>query len=110
MQTGGAPGNPPAHGASLGCVVGFLAVRLPESANLRAYAFYLLRLTGTDTATWPYRRRRAMLESLFATRRLSAPWALCPSINACSAGTAGSSADGLIVLRRVGQPGRWTSR
>ncbi|MER6113757.1 ATP-dependent DNA ligase [Streptomyces hirsutus] len=42
-------------------------------------AFDLLRLSGTDTTSWPYRRRRVALESVFATRRLSAPWALCPS-------------------------------
>lgn len=28
---------------------------------------------------WPYRRRRAALESVFAARQLSASWALCPS-------------------------------
>ncbi len=38
-----------------------------------------LRLTGTDTAGWPYGRRRAMLECMFTGRRLSDPWALCPS-------------------------------
>lgn len=38
-----------------------------------------LRLSGTDTTGWPYRRRRAALESVLAARRLSAPWALCPS-------------------------------
>ncbi|MFI2196898.1 hypothetical protein ACH49O_30465 [Streptomyces coeruleorubidus] len=42
-------------------------------------AFDLLRLSETDTTLWRYRRRRAALESLFAARRLSAPWALCPS-------------------------------
>ncbi|WP_331718607.1 hypothetical protein OG985_49455 (plasmid) [Streptomyces sp. NBC_00289] len=42
-------------------------------------AFDLLRLSGTDTTSWPYRRRRAALESVFADRRLSAPWVLCPS-------------------------------
>ncbi|MER6162728.1 ATP-dependent DNA ligase [Streptomyces sp. NPDC001868] len=42
-------------------------------------AFDLLRLSGTDTTGWPYRRRRAALESVFTARRLSAPWALCPS-------------------------------
>ncbi|MFF9128539.1 ATP-dependent DNA ligase [Streptomyces sp. NPDC014889] len=42
-------------------------------------AFDLLRLSGTDTTGWPYRRRRAALESVFAGRQLSAPWALCPS-------------------------------
>ncbi len=39
----------------------------------------LLRLSGADTTGWPYRRRRAALESMFAARRLSAPWVLCPS-------------------------------
>jgi hypothetical protein len=39
----------------------------------------LLRLSGTDTTVWPYRRRRAALESVFAGRRLSTPWAPCPS-------------------------------
>ncbi|MFE9687803.1 hypothetical protein [Streptomyces sp. NPDC006285] len=34
---------------------------------------------GTDTTTWPYRRRRAALEELFRAHRLTAPWALCPS-------------------------------
>ncbi|MER7694125.1 ATP-dependent DNA ligase [Streptomyces sp. NPDC097610] len=42
-------------------------------------AFDLLRLSGTDTTGWPYRRRRAALESVFAARRLIAPWVLCPS-------------------------------
>jgi ATP-dependent DNA ligase len=42
-------------------------------------AFDLLRLSGTDTTGWPYRGRRAALESLFAARQLSAPWTLCPS-------------------------------
>ncbi|MGW4599234.1 ATP-dependent DNA ligase [Streptomyces sp. NPDC004457] len=42
-------------------------------------AFDLLRLSGTDTIGWPYRRRRAALESVFAARRLVAPWTLCPS-------------------------------
>jgi len=28
---------------------------------------------------WPYQRRRAALESMFAARRLIAPWVLCPS-------------------------------
>ncbi|MGW2287041.1 ATP-dependent DNA ligase [Streptomyces phaeochromogenes] len=79
MQTGGAPGNLPAHAASLGCVVGFLAVRVPESTNLLASAFDVLRLAGTDALAWPYRRRRAALEGLFAEHKLTAPWALCPS-------------------------------
>ncbi|WUH07381.1 ATP-dependent DNA ligase (plasmid) [Streptomyces violaceus] len=50
-----------------------------DSANLRASAFDLLRLAGTDTTSWPYRRRRNALEALFVERKLTAPWALCPS-------------------------------
>ncbi|MFK4070460.1 ATP-dependent DNA ligase [Streptomyces sp. NPDC029674] len=42
-------------------------------------AFDLLRLSGTDTTSWPYRRRRAALESMFAAHGLTAPWTLCPS-------------------------------
>ncbi|MFI1443215.1 ATP-dependent DNA ligase [Streptomyces fructofermentans] len=42
-------------------------------------AFDLLRLEGTDITRWPYRRRRAALESVFATHRPTTPWALCPS-------------------------------
>ncbi|MFI1720330.1 hypothetical protein [Streptomyces sp. NPDC020489] len=42
-------------------------------------AIDVLRLSGTDTTGWPYRRCRAALESGFAARRLSAPWVLCPS-------------------------------
>ncbi|MET7726648.1 hypothetical protein [Streptomyces mirabilis] len=34
----------------------------------------------TDTTGWPYRRHRATLESVFAARQMSAPWALCSSI------------------------------
>ncbi|MFJ4895037.1 ATP-dependent DNA ligase [Streptomyces sp. NPDC088788] len=42
-------------------------------------AFDLLRLSGNDVTSWPYRRRRAALESVFSARRLTAPWTLCPS-------------------------------
>ncbi|MDU0299859.1 MULTISPECIES: ATP-dependent DNA ligase [unclassified Streptomyces] len=55
------------------------AVRAAEEWPAHFVAFDLLRLSGTVTTGWPYRRRRAALESMFATRRLSAPWALCPS-------------------------------
>ncbi|MFK0172595.1 ATP-dependent DNA ligase [Streptomyces sp. NPDC090306] len=41
--------------------------------------FDVLRLAGTDTTGWPYRRRRAALERVFAARRLTGPWTLCPS-------------------------------
>jgi ATP-dependent DNA ligase len=34
---------------------------------------------GDDVTGWPYERRRAALEALFAERGLTAPWVLCPS-------------------------------
>ncbi|WP_235614041.1 ATP-dependent DNA ligase [Streptomyces olivochromogenes] len=55
------------------------AARAAEEWPAHFVAFDLLRLSGTDTTGWPYQRRRAALESVFAARRLSAPWALCPS-------------------------------
>jgi hypothetical protein len=55
------------------------AARAAEECTAHFVAFDLLRLSGTDTTSWPYRRRGAALESVFAARRLSAPWALCPS-------------------------------
>ncbi|GHD01478.1 hypothetical protein GCM10010313_14040 [Streptomyces violarus] len=55
------------------------AARAAEEWPAHFVAFDLLRLPGTDTTCWPYRRRRATLESVFAARRLIAPWALCPS-------------------------------
>ncbi|MEU3491233.1 ATP-dependent DNA ligase [Streptomyces massasporeus] len=55
------------------------AARAADEALAHFVAFDLLRLSGTDTTSWPYQRRRAALESLFAARRLTAPWALCPS-------------------------------
>ncbi|MFJ8704303.1 ATP-dependent DNA ligase [Streptomyces ardesiacus] len=55
------------------------ARRAAEKWPAHFVAFDLLRLSGTDTTSWPYRRRRAALESVFAARRLTAPWALCPS-------------------------------
>ncbi|MGW6487610.1 ATP-dependent DNA ligase [Streptomyces sp. NPDC055056] len=42
-------------------------------------AFDLLRLNGNDVITWPYRRRRTALESVFSARRLTTAWTLCPS-------------------------------
>ncbi|WP_371666800.1 ATP-dependent DNA ligase [Streptomyces sp. NBC_00289] len=42
-------------------------------------AFDLLRLSGTDTSSWPYCRRRAALDSVFADRQLSEPWVLSPT-------------------------------
>ncbi|MGW0574792.1 ATP-dependent DNA ligase [Streptomyces sp. NPDC002920] len=40
--------------------------------------FDLLEVAGTVLMQEPLRRRRAALEELFAARRLSAPWTLCP--------------------------------
>lgn len=34
---------------------------------------------GDDLTGWPYARRRAALEALFAERGLTTPWVLCPS-------------------------------
>ncbi|MET7920371.1 ATP-dependent DNA ligase [Streptomyces avermitilis] len=55
------------------------AARLAEQWPCHFVAFDLLRLAGTDTTAWPYRRRRAALEELFTEQDLSAPWTLCPS-------------------------------
>ncbi|WP_330323494.1 ATP-dependent DNA ligase [Streptomyces pseudovenezuelae] len=55
------------------------AARAAEEWPAHFVAFDLLRLSGMDTTSWPYRQRRAALESVFAARQLSAPWALCPS-------------------------------
>ncbi|MGY5061009.1 ATP-dependent DNA ligase [Streptomyces sp. 900105755] len=55
------------------------AARAADEWPAHFVAFDLLRLSGTDTTGWPYRRRRAALESMFAARRLSASWVLCPS-------------------------------
>ena len=55
------------------------AARAAEEWPAHFVASDLLRLSGTDTTGWPYRRRRAALESMFAIRRLIAPWVLCPS-------------------------------
>jgi ATP dependent DNA ligase domain len=41
-------------------------------------AFDLLELEGTQMLNWPYRERRAALESLFQGHGLHAPWALTP--------------------------------
>ncbi|MFC9131848.1 ATP-dependent DNA ligase [Streptomyces sp. NPDC057099] len=58
---------------------GTRAARAAEQWPAHFVAFDLLRLSGTDTRTWPYRRRRAALEAVFTAKGLSAPWALCPS-------------------------------
>ncbi|AYN43288.1 ATP-dependent DNA ligase [Streptomyces dangxiongensis] len=57
---------------------GARAARAADEWPAHFVAVDLLRLSGTDTISWPYRRRRAALESVFAARRLIAPWVLCP--------------------------------
>jgi ATP-dependent DNA ligase len=41
--------------------------------------FGLVHEGGTDLTGWPYARRRAALEALFADHSLTAPLTLCPS-------------------------------
>ncbi|MFF3713955.1 ATP-dependent DNA ligase [Streptomyces phaeochromogenes] len=110
MQTGGAPGNLPAHAASVGCVVGFLAVRVPESTNLLASVFDVLEAAGIEQLARPYRERRAVLEDLFAREVLGAPFTLCPNTTDRATaqdwldpawGTAGIEG---VVLKNPGQP------
>ncbi|MET8412663.1 hypothetical protein ABZV34_32025 [Streptomyces sp. NPDC005195] len=52
---------------------GAAAARAAEDWTAPFVGFDLLRLSGTDTTAWPYRRRRAALESMFAARGLSTP-------------------------------------
>ncbi|WP_344570559.1 hypothetical protein [Streptomyces axinellae] len=42
-------------------------------------AFDLLQLGEEVTMQLPYRRRRELLEDLFARQQLAAPWTLCPA-------------------------------
>ncbi|WP_405965724.1 ATP-dependent DNA ligase [Streptomyces sp. NBC_00723] len=66
-----------------------LQQRLPRRGSAGAAAatrwpahfvvFDVLRLAGTDTTAWSYRRRRSALEELFTDLRLQAPWTLTPS-------------------------------
>ncbi|MGW3160403.1 ATP-dependent DNA ligase [Streptomyces sp. NPDC001089] len=58
---------------------GAAAARAAEEWPAHFVAFDLLRLSGTDATAWPYRRRRAALQSMFTARRLTAPWTLSPS-------------------------------
>ncbi|MER0443049.1 ATP-dependent DNA ligase [Streptomyces sp. Edi4] len=51
-----------------------LGVRLPAFY----VAFDALQIDGTELLTRPYRDRRRILEGLFATHQLTAPWTLCP--------------------------------
>ncbi|WP_327349136.1 hypothetical protein [Streptomyces europaeiscabiei] len=49
------------------------AARAADERPAHFVAFDLLRLSGTDTTRWPYRRHRAALESVF-TRDASGRW------------------------------------
>ncbi|WP_058043840.1 ATP-dependent DNA ligase [Streptomyces roseifaciens] len=54
------------------------AVRAARQQPAHLIVFDLLELSGTVLLDQPLHERRAALEDLFATHRLSAPWALCP--------------------------------
>ncbi|MGA5143285.1 hypothetical protein [Streptomyces azureus] len=69
-------------------------------------AFDLLRLSGTNMTLWPYRWHRAALKSLYAVRRLSAPWALCQSTRLRRMPSGASTAregGGLVCRSRTSQ-------
>ncbi|WP_446590428.1 ATP-dependent DNA ligase [Streptomyces sp. LARHCF249] len=53
--------------------------RLVREQPAHLIAFDLLHHAGADLLTWPYRQRRAALESLFQGHGLHAPWALTPT-------------------------------
>lgn len=57
---------------------GAAAERAAELQPAHLVVFDLLEMADTVLMQEPLRRRRAALQELFATRRLSAPWALCP--------------------------------
>ncbi|MFE9637049.1 RNA ligase family protein [Streptomyces sp. NPDC006463] len=54
------------------------ARRLATSLPAYFIAFDILQQDGTELLNDPYRKRRARLEALFTTHRLSSPWTLCP--------------------------------
>ncbi|MFF8842060.1 DUF2188 domain-containing protein [Streptomyces sp. NPDC015127] len=53
--------------------------RFARDTPAHLIAFDLLQHAGAEMLTWPYRERRAALESLFQGHGLEAPWALSPS-------------------------------
>ncbi|MEU5147675.1 ATP-dependent DNA ligase [Streptomyces yangpuensis] len=57
---------------------GATARRLAAALPACFVAFDVLQQDGTELLHHPYRQRRLRLEGLFATRRLAAPWTLCP--------------------------------
>ncbi|MEU9272740.1 ATP-dependent DNA ligase [Streptomyces sp. NPDC048251] len=58
-----------------GSTAGAAATRWPA----HFVVFDVLRLAGTDTTAWSYRRRRTALDELFTDLRLQAPWTLTAS-------------------------------
>jgi hypothetical protein len=63
---------------------------------------------GGDVTGWPYERRRAALETLFADHRLEAPLTLCPSTTetAVACGWLAWTAAGLegLCFKRLDEP------
>lgn len=55
------------------------AAKLAVQEPAHLIAFDLLLHAGTTMLDWPYRERRAALESLFQGHGLAAPWALTPT-------------------------------
>ncbi|MET9118906.1 ATP-dependent DNA ligase [Streptomyces longwoodensis] len=70
--------------------------------------FDLVHADGADLTGWPYERRRAALEDLFAERRLEAPLTLCPSTTdpAVARGWLEWTAAGLegLCFKRLNEP------
>ncbi|MGW5348364.1 ATP-dependent DNA ligase [Streptomyces sp. NPDC004050] len=57
---------------------GRTAAALAEKTPAFFIAFDVLQQDGTELLTRPYHERRRILEDLFDTHHLSAPWTLCP--------------------------------
>jgi ATP-dependent DNA ligase len=72
--------------------------------------FDLVHEGGTDLTGWPYERRRAALEALFADHSLTAPLTLCPSTTdpAVAQEWLGWTAAGLegLCFKRLNEPYR----
>ncbi|MEU9148327.1 hypothetical protein [Streptomyces sp. NPDC048349] len=50
----------------------------PRGGPAYFVAFDVLQQDGVQLLTRPYSQRRALLEDLFTTHALTAPWTLCP--------------------------------
>lgn len=57
---------------------GARAERAAREQPAHLITFDLLEVSGTVLMDQPLHQRRSALESLFASRGLAAPWALCP--------------------------------